>query len=207
MGTLIRDCPHCGGAKMALKCHYAVQRAEEPLLWCAFFICPGCWHPLAGLLHNRERKSPMELLDLNSAGFIVFGLYPEVIALAAPLHAPESVSLRWIEAEKNFRQNNRISAAAMYRSALEIATKTVAEESEKKLKLIYRIDSLAQRHRITDAMKDWAHQVRVGGNDALHDEEIPTEAEVTQLRLFTEMTLKYLFELPGEVEARRAKSP
>lgn len=55
-------------------------------------------------------------------------------------------------------------------------------------------------------MKDWADHVRVEGNDALHDPEEFSEDDAKPLRLFTEMFLRYMFELPGEVAAFRGRN-
>lgn len=69
-----------------------------------------------------------------------------------------------------------------------------------------RLAWLHENHRITPDMKDWADHVRIEGNEALHDEEDYNEVDAKTLRLFTEMFLKYVFEMPGEVEAFRLEA-
>jgi hypothetical protein len=44
------------------------------------------------------------------------------------------------------------------------------------------------------------------GNEAAHDEDPPTREELTDLRNFTEMVMRYLFSLPSMVSARKPKT-
>lgn len=94
----------------------------------------------------------------------------------------------------------------MYRSALDIATKSLEGVPEKQT-FYKRLIWLRDQGRITEEMKTWADQVRIEGNDALHDPEDFEESDAKPLRLFTEMFLRYVFELPGEVAAFKAASP
>ena len=79
-----------------------------------------------------------------------------------------------------------------------------AYDSKLKGDLFTRIDALAKNHDITPAMQDWAHQVRLIGNDAAHDQDEPSDQDIEAVASFTETLLKYLFTLPHEVAARRA---
>lgn len=90
----------------------------------------------------------------------------------------------------------------MYRSALDVGTKGLPDVPAKK-NFFQRLEWLHQQHRITPEMRAWADHVRIEGNEALHDPEDFSEEDAKPLRLFTEMFLKYMFELPGEVAAFR----
>jgi len=70
-----------------------------------------------------------------------------------------------------------------------------------------RLKWLHDNHRITPDIRSWGDNVRIDGNDALHDADDFTEEDAKPLRLFTEMFLRYVFELPGEVAAFRAPPP
>ena len=48
--------------------------------------------------------------------------------------------------------------------------------------------------------------VRIEGNNALYDPDDFEEDDAKPLRLFTEMFLRYVFELPGEVRAFRGEA-
>jgi hypothetical protein len=89
------------------------------------------------------------------------------------------------------------------RKTLDIALKVYASSLRGDLKS--RIDTLADRHDLTPAMRDWAHQVRLLGNEAAHDHDEPTKDDIEAMSAFTETLLKYLFTLPAEVKARSAK--
>lgn len=54
-------------------------------------------------------------------------------------------------------------------------------------------------------MKDWAHQIRIDGNDAAHDEKPFAQEEAAQLLEFVRLLLTYVFTLPAQVAARRAE--
>lgn len=207
MGILLKDCFYCGGKNQAMVCVFTQAIPQQRHR--AFFHCPGCNGPFAVLTTgpaNNRNLGPDQPGLLEAIGVKVLEWHPDHPPLGAPAHTPDDVAQRFIEGESNFREGRMISASAMFRSVLDIATKKVCDDNERALDLFSRIQSLAARHVITATMQDWAHQIRKSGNDALHQEGVPTKADVEPLRLFTEMTLKYLFELPGEVTARRARA-
>jgi hypothetical protein len=91
----------------------------------------------------------------------------------------------------------------MYRSALDITTKGMTGIPTGTF--FKRLEWLHQNHGITPDIKAWADHVRVEGNAALHDPEEFAENDAKSLRFFTEMFLRYVFELPGEVRAFRGE--
>jgi hypothetical protein len=97
------------------------------------------------------------------------------------------------------------TACTAYRKTLDIGLKKY--DANLKGTLYERIDTLAARHDITPAMQEWAHQVRLIGNDANHEDQEPKEGDIEAIGGFTETLLKYLFTLPAEVKARKEKSP
>ena len=76
-----------------------------------------------------------------------------------------------------------------------------------KASFFHRLEFLHETHKITPDMRSWADHVRVEGNAALHDPEEFAEADAKSLRLFTEMFLRYIFELPGAVRKFRNEPP
>ncbi len=91
----------------------------------------------------------------------------------------------------------------MYRSALDIATKGM--EGVPEGTFFARLKWLHEHHAITPNIHDWATHVRVEGNAALHDPEEFSEDDAKALRFFTEMFLRYVFELPGAVREFRGE--
>lgn len=91
----------------------------------------------------------------------------------------------------------------MDRRALEIATKGMAPEHAS-LTLYKRIEKLAEGGKLTESLKDWAHDLRLVGNDAVHEIDGVEEQEATQAHELTRFILIYLYTLPAQVAQARA---
>jgi hypothetical protein len=115
------------------------------------------------------------------------------------------VKRRFIEGENAYRRHSWNAAVAMYRSALDIGTKAL--DGVPVGQTFYRrLEWLHDNNRITPEIRSWGDHVRIEGNEALHDPEDFQEEDAKPLRLFTEMFLRYVFELPGEVRAFRSET-
>lgn len=66
---------------------------------------------------------------------------------------------------------------------------------------------LAKEGLITKDMQEWAHKIRLEGNEAIHELEEPTKEQAVELQLFTELMLTYLFTLPAKVRANIEVEP
>ncbi|MBP6018779.1 MAG: DUF4145 domain-containing protein [Burkholderiaceae bacterium] len=108
-----------------------------------------------------------------------------------------------MQAEDTIKRKHWEAATAMDRRALEIATKEMAPEHAD-LTLYKRIEKLAESGQLTESLKDWAHDLRAVGNEALHDVEGIGEDEATQAHELTRFILTYLYTLPKQVEQARA---
>ena len=133
-------------------------------------------------------------------------MWPQRTASIAPNHTPPSVAGRFLEGEAAYERHSWNAAVSMYRSALDIATKSLPGVPAKQ-SFYTRLKWLADNGRITAEMKTWADRVRLEGNEALHDPDDFTEEDARPLRLFTLSFLRYMFELPGEVAAYEAETP
>ena len=79
---------------------------------------------------------------------------------------------------------------AMSRKVVDVSTQKLLAESSKKYGNIRdRIDALEAKGALTTDLKDWAHQVRLGGNEAAHDESPDSKAEAEELLDFAELYL------------------
>ncbi len=95
-------------------------------------------------------------------------------------------------------------SAAQYRKALQLATKALGAT---KGNLINQIKTLHEDGLLPDSMKDMAHQIRLIGNAAAHDDPLPegeAKAEAEDIREFAELFMTYLFTLPARIESRQA---
>jgi hypothetical protein len=136
--------------------------------------------------------------------YTVSSIWPARLEPTAPRHTPPPVKARFLEGEDAFSRRKWNSAVAMYRSALDIATKAM-NGVPANAAFFKRLEWLHQNHGITPEIRDWADHVRVEGNAALHDPDEFAEDDAKSLRFFTEMFLRYVFELPGEVRAFRGE--
>ena len=55
-------------------------------------------------------------------------------------------------------------------------------------------------------MKDWAHAIRLDGNEATHEEDEDFTADkAREMKDFTELFLIYAFTLPARIKASKQK--
>ena len=93
------------------------------------------------------------------------------------------------------------AAGAMFRKSLETALKNKFPDI--KGDLYKRIEKAADQHKLTPDLAAWSHQIRLGGKDAVHDEEPFEKEEAERLSDFTRLVLMYLFTLPGMLDEAR----
>jgi len=89
----------------------------------------------------------------------------------------------------------------MYRKALEMGLKTKYPDS--KGSLAQRIDDLVTRGDLPADIGTWAHEIRIVGNDSVHEVDGIDPKELEAMRGFTDAVLRYLFTLPAQVAARK----
>lgn len=99
---------------------------------------------------------------------------------------------------------NYDAAGSMFRKALDVGLKT--KFPDMKGTLYVRIKKAAKEHKLTPDMAKWAHQVRLGGNDATHEEEPFSEEAAKELASFTRLVFLYLFTLPGMLKNSRRQA-
>ena len=100
--------------------------------------------------------------------------------------------------------NNWDAAGAMFRKTLETGLKH--EFPKIQGTLFERIQEAAKQHHLTPDLANWAHQIRLDGNDAAHEEEPFSQDDAERLSVFTDMVLRYLFTLPGMLKQARNDS-
>jgi len=124
--------------------------------------------------------------------------------LVAPDDVPPNVARFYEQGLENLAQKRWDAAGAMFRKSLDVASKIIAADS-KHLTLFARINKLHESGLITEAMKDWSHEIRLEGNNAVHDEEPESAEDAEATHKFTEAFLTYVFTLPAMVTANRAR--
>ncbi len=82
-----------------------------------------------------------------------------------PDHWPADVGRYWMQAQRNIEGENWDAAALMARSALQLLLR---HENASGGNLINEIDDVASKGSIPPVVREWAHTLRVLGNDAAH---------------------------------------
>lgn len=137
-------------------------------------------------------------------GYSVTAFWPEQPEPIIPELIPPDVARVYLQAERNFPiAGNEEAAGTMYRKALDVGLKKIDPSLTGMLGP--KIKALAKAGLLTNDIAVWSDHVRDIGNDAAHEEEPITRDELTALRNFSEMVLRYLFSLPNAVKKRRGE--
>lgn len=208
MATYKHDCPHCGAKNSTFTVVGTRLNQAKPNTWSTHLMCGSCGDGVVAEVNDRGSHAdpanhPHELTTRDPRGnvYSVVHVYPKTPHTEIPNHLPEAVS-------KAFREGCEIlnvspdAARGMFRKSLELGLKDLSPEVEA-WKLEKRIDKLAAIGRLTEDLKDWAHELRLDGNDAMHAETETSKEDAIQTRELTRFILTYLYTLPQSVNIMR----
>ncbi|GGB49866.1 DUF4145 domain-containing protein [Blastomonas aquatica] len=195
-----RNCPYCRTQDVAFTAKSSWKSENDGNR--ALFICGACsegviWEWSGGADPCGYNG------HISSHRITLLRQWPDEASGAAPADTPPTTSRYFEQATASLINGHFDAAAMMFRKCLESATKLLSPESTSK-SLYSRIEALVAKGALTEDMGKWAHEVRLGGNDAAHDDEPFTISEAEELRNFIENFLRYAFTLPSAVH-RRAK--
>jgi hypothetical protein len=84
----------------------------------------------------------------------------------------------------------------------------VVDQGETKGLLVQRLNNLADKGVLLPTLAAWSKEVRLLGNDAVHDLAVDVSMEdASQLVEFIRELAKYLYVLPHDLQKRLAKKP
>lgn len=130
----------------------------------------------------------------------VIETWPEQPRPNIPRHLPPDVHSLFLEAEEVRLAKCFRAACVAYRTVLDVATRELCTSGRaKRLRLIDRIDRLEKEHKITPALREWAHGVRTVTNEPAHMPTLISQEDAEEVAEITRMIMKYLFELPAAV--------
>ena len=203
MNVFLRDCPYCGIKSVAFTVLYEasyVLYLRNEVRWDTFATCGYCSRGVLATFDTNGNRPPSEcppgsLMLLNTA--------PELPNTSAPTHTPGNVAGFFKQAMDNL-PNNCDAAGSMFRKALDTGLKSKFPEITGKLSA--RINEAAAQQKLTRELAEWAHQIRIDGNDAAHEEEPFKEEDAKKLCDFTRLVFYYLFTLPGMLEKSQKKT-
>jgi hypothetical protein len=213
MAVLTQKCPHCLTEHMGLRV-VAVEAANAAGTLAAVHVaCPKCKKPSAAVIGPARPQNIVgwnvlmqQQGELTELGWKIENFWPEAPGPVIPDLLPPEVERVYLQGERNFPiQGNEEAAGTMYRKALDVGLKIIDPAVSGVLK--NRIADLVKQNKLTPSLGEWADQIRLLGNDTAHEIDQPTREELTALRNFSDLVLRYLFTLPEMVKARKAPTP
>lgn len=197
MTILKGTCPYCRTTEVALSVTHRYDRPHERGLFEAYALmsCGLCSRAALGVFRGPDQRTLVNRRFLTN-------IYP-TLDVAPPAHLPQEVESRYNEAVKIMGMAPE-SAGMMFRKTLDVALRCIRPDDRGNLK--QRIDKAAEGDAITKDLAEWAHRIRLDGNDAAHDDVPISTDEVKDLHGFTELVLLYLFSLPGMLEEWQTKN-
>ncbi len=197
------SCPHCGTKSVAFEIIYEHKVSRSTSVhWDTLASCGQCNRGVLATFLSGNGHKPSECLqngwtDLLSSPY----LSPAPPDTGAPKHTPPNVAHFYRQGMENLG-GNWDAAGMTFRKALDVGLKFKFPE-DSNVSLFERIKRASKRHDLTPELAEWAHQIRLDGNDAAHEEEPFSEEDAARLQIFTSLVFQYLFTLPGMMQEAR----
>jgi hypothetical protein len=213
VASVVLECPHCGVEKVGFSFSGEVQSPTGPPNTKRFrtvLICSSCEEIVVAIFDGSPSAtySPSACPgDPRKFGWNIFKSYPQPALSKCPTHTPGELKRIFDQAANALKRRDPDASGAMSRKVVDVSTQQLLGEQSKKYSNIQgRIDALAAANKLTPDLKDWAHQVRLGGNDAAHDLDPFTQEEADELLDFADLYLTYVYSLPARLKERRERS-
>ena len=171
-------------------------------------VCGVCDFPI--LVHYLDTEpgvrvsNPLSLIEQNVSfpgqRFKIVTVWPRN-EREVPENLPDNVATFFGQGLRNEKAQNWDAAGAMFRKSLDVATK-ILDPSHAHKNLFQRIEALENGGRLTSDLAAWAHEVRIDGNAAVHDDEPETPEDVAAIHEFARAVLLYTFTFPALVASR-----
>jgi hypothetical protein len=185
---------------------YPHDRPPEPTFdeQATGFVCRNCRQGFV-VVESEWRGGTLKRTNPNNYGTVEWRGHHWWPVPGAVLHdsVPEPVRGAFDEACKCLASHCPRAATAMARCALE---GIVVDKGETKGPLVQRLRNLAERGILLPTLADWSKEVRLLGNDAVHDLTATISAtDADQLIEFIRELAKYLYVLPFDLAQRLTK--
>lgn len=206
MLTLAQLCPHCNTENTGFTAEISIQPDSTIRHFLIPFVCNSCsqmvvadvsspWDP------TRRYKGNIA----NWPDIKVNKIYPQPL-VASPLpHLPDKIQSVYLQAKNSVFRKCPDAAGAMARKTLEMTCKHI--DGSYNGTLFKHIDYLHSKGLITKDLKEWAHTIRLEGNNAAHGEALISEEDSEDILNFTEMFLMYTISMPEMVRLKRNATP
>jgi Domain of unknown function (DUF4145) len=213
MVAISADCPWCSAKGAALELKMERRSEQAKAMWEWMVRCPVCMSPCLVLLRDsKEYGGVTSALEPSKFGqgnkisdrYAILQIFPRNSEPEIPNFIPKNVEIPLLEAEHSFIEGRYSAAASCYRKAIERSLKSI--DPEVKGMLNARIRSLETRGVIPHTLIELLDQVRLFGNEAMHEDEIdPTKEDCAAARDFCTLFLRYCFTLPAMVDQAKQK--
>jgi hypothetical protein len=201
------DCPHCGTKEVAFNARYQFKASSSSNEIHMLATCNACrlgvifW--LALYHHNAEADLVRAVGSQETLKIAIKAQWPNY-STSTPGNVPTNIASFYEQGLRALTAGHWDAAGAMFRKTLDVATKKLRPDFANK-RLYDRIEVMVKSGDLTSAMGEWSHNIRLDGNDAIHDDEPETAGDAKGTQLFTEAFLTYSFTLPAMVDANREK--
>ena len=202
MDTFTIDCHGCKTKHVGAKI-YAMQPFKnfaEKWLWNVFVMCNVCQTASIVVAETRGISCTARWADIRHAE--VVAIFPKIEIRGAPRHVPANQESLFAQSAASLADGRWDAVPMLCRRILDMATR---EKGETNGRLVTRIDALGAKQVLTPALVEWAHQIRIDGNEGEHGNELTAPDDAQTILDFTEMFLMYVYTLPGMLAERRAK--
>lgn len=237
MSFVVSNCNYCRTKNIRLD-NKGFNRIN-PYQWDILAICSNCNsptvyrlsqnanvdYPISEQLKNTKKLEDIRGLNLSlyfSIGSTVVPPKGEIVP--CPSYVPLKIQTVFDEATLCFANSCYTASGAMFRLCLDITTKELLKEwlesntdsnnhpnSAQKDKLFNRIEFLIDKCVIPSDLKEYAHHIRLDGNEAAHEGSTEKQ-DAEDLLDFTELFLERIYTMKKQLElaqerrlARRTK--
>jgi DNA-directed RNA polymerase subunit RPC12/RpoP len=183
-------CPRCRVVSVVFP---TAEWAKDYTVHATIYMCSNCQKPL--------------FFERSFGEVTVFPLEgPPIIDKSIP----PQVAIDYKEALLCFSIKAPKATVAMCRRALQ---SSVINEGAGGDKLVEQIDDLHKQGKITEKLKEWAHEIRLTGNLGAHPDKDGlvdvTMEDAEQILKFAEAYFNYVYVMPKQVEdfRKKKKSP
>jgi hypothetical protein len=199
------ECPHCSPVQSYF--HPIATYMEQPV--------PGQWIHIVSAAQCQSCKEFVLVIGRRqqhqSPSYQLVNVFP----LGKPNDAVASeVEQAAIEVAADFREALRCHWIKSYRASVVMCRRAIQSSAiafkASGGRLIDQIDDLFKSGKITEALKDFAHEVRLTGNDGAHPDKDGLaevkEDDSTAILEFTREYLHHVYVMPAKLKARKTPS-
>lgn len=212
MTIVTTQCPGCGVERMPMKVHRYVKRDEWMVY--AFAVCPTCHLPATLVLTPGsnanatagwfETSSSYGDFDASEkSGWTALMTFPKFEEKVAPTHTPPDIARLYKQAASANSRQEFEAAGFLYGKVLEVSIKQL--DSAIAGPLAKRVEILSQKGILSADLTNWAHEIRIIRNDAVHEIEQPNAEDVVAIAEFTEAFLLVVYTMREKYKARQSK--